>query len=544
MFGDSSAVSGGVLDLSTLDGSNGFVINGIDGSDSSGISVSGAGDINGDGFDDVIIGGSLADPNGNSLAGESYVVFGGSIAVSGGVLDLSTLDGSNGFVINGIDSGDSSGTSVSGAGDVNGDGVSDLIIGAPFADPNGDGSGESYVVFGSTGVGSTGTIELSELDGSDGFVINGVDANDYAGGAGGSGDINGDGFDDVIIGAYGADPNGNGFAGESYVVFGQGDGSDAFELDDSFAAATPIVEGVSQNGHSIHEGGADIDFATFNLTCEADVVIETSGVSGDTVLELFDSGMNSVTSNDDIDFVDGNLFSRITTALSPGQYFIRVNEFSENDEIPEYTLSYDRTCLGMVGVCNGLLVTVDLNLGETPGPGDDVILGTPGNDDIRGRGGNDTICGMGGDDFLHGNSGDDWIDGGDGVDNLRGGQGDDVINTGSGATVGTASIAFGGTGDDEINGGVDADDLRGGSGVDTINGNGGNDVITGNADGDVINGGNGDDELRGGQGDDTLNGESGDDFLSGGGGTLDVCDGGAGSGDTATVSCETVIDVP
>ena len=71
-------------------------------------------------------------------------------------------------------------------------------------------------------------------------------------------------------------------------------------------------------------------------------------------------------------------------------------------------------------LCNGLPVTVDLNLGQTPGPGDDVVMGTPGNDDIRGRGGNDTICGMGGDDFLHGNSGDDWIDGGDGVDDIRG----------------------------------------------------------------------------------------------------------------------------
>ena len=50
--------------------------------------------------------------------------------------------------------------------------------------------------------------------------------------------------------------------------------------------------------------------------------------------------------------------------------------------------------------------------------------------------------------------------------------------------------------------------------------------------------------MRGGQGDDTLNGESGDDFLSGGGGTLDVCDGGAGTGDLATASCETLSDVP
>ena len=64
------------------------------------------------------------------------------------VFELSSLDGSNGFVLNGIDGGDESGLSVSGAGDIDGDGVDDLIIGAKYADPNGGQSGESYVVFG------------------------------------------------------------------------------------------------------------------------------------------------------------------------------------------------------------------------------------------------------------------------------------------------------------------------------------------------------------------------------------------------------------
>ena len=68
-------------------------------------------------------------------------------------IDLSTLDGTNGFVINGIDSGDGSGRNVSGAGDVNGDGIDDLIIGAIYADPNGiSNAGESYVVFGRAAV--------------------------------------------------------------------------------------------------------------------------------------------------------------------------------------------------------------------------------------------------------------------------------------------------------------------------------------------------------------------------------------------------------
>ncbi|MBD2108181.1 integrin alpha [Nodosilinea sp. FACHB-13] len=80
------------------------------------------------------------------------------------MFDLSTLNGSNGFVINGIDAGDLSGFSVSNAGDINNDGVDDLIIGASGADPNGKSdAGKSYVVFGGAGVGSSGSFNLPDL---------------------------------------------------------------------------------------------------------------------------------------------------------------------------------------------------------------------------------------------------------------------------------------------------------------------------------------------------------------------------------------------
>ncbi|MGD1932687.1 MAG: cadherin domain-containing protein, partial [Leptolyngbyaceae cyanobacterium] len=209
------------LELSQLDGSNGFVINGIGRLDFSGFAVSSAGDINGDGLDDRIYGASFADANGNNSAGESYVVFGQAEGF-GATLELSALDGTNGFVINGIDEDDNSGFSVSSAGDINGDGLDDLIIGAYPADSNGNkGAGESYVVFGRA-EGFEAAFELSELDGTNGFVINGIDERDRSGrSVSGAGDVNGDGIDDLIIGAPSAGPNGNKDAGESYVVFGR-----------------------------------------------------------------------------------------------------------------------------------------------------------------------------------------------------------------------------------------------------------------------------------------------------------------------------------
>jgi hypothetical protein len=148
-----------VLPLASLfpagggDGSAGFVLTGVHSGDTCS-SVSGAGDVNGDGIDDLVIGAAQADPGGDAFAGESYVVFGSTQGFPA-VLPLASLlpagggDGSAGFVLIGIDSHDDSGRSVSAAGDVNGDGIDDLIIGADAAAPGGASeAGESYVVFG------------------------------------------------------------------------------------------------------------------------------------------------------------------------------------------------------------------------------------------------------------------------------------------------------------------------------------------------------------------------------------------------------------
>ncbi|WP_338441852.1 hypothetical protein VZG28_01300 [Synechococcus elongatus IITB4] len=208
-----------VLELLSLNGTNGFAINGSAASDYSGISVSSAGDLNGDGIDDLIIGANRADPNDIDRAGQSYVVF-GKVGATRADINLSTFAPSDGFRINGSKAGNYSGFSVSGAGDVNGDGIDDLIIGANRANPNGNYSGQSYVVFGKVGA-TRADINLSTLAPSDGFAINGIAAFDNSGrSVSGAGDVNGDGIDDLIIGAPYADPNGNSAAGQSYVVFG------------------------------------------------------------------------------------------------------------------------------------------------------------------------------------------------------------------------------------------------------------------------------------------------------------------------------------
>ncbi|MBD2518833.1 FG-GAP repeat protein [Nostoc sp. FACHB-973] len=257
VFGKSTGFSA-ALNLSTLNGSNGFKINGILAGDQLGVSVSSAGDVNGDGFDDLIIGASFADPNGLS-SGQSYLVFGKSTGFSQ-TLDLSTFNGSNGFKINGILAGDNSGNFVSSAGDVNGDGFDDLIIGARRADPNGSDSGQSYVVFGSSS-GFSATLNLSTLNGSNGFAINGIALGDYSGNSVSSaGDINGDGFDDLIIGASSADPNGF-QSGQSYVVFGKNTG---------FSATLNLSTLNGSNGFKIN-GIAAYDSSGISVSSAGDV---------------------------------------------------------------------------------------------------------------------------------------------------------------------------------------------------------------------------------------------------------------------------------
>lgn len=217
------------IDLAALNVTEGFKILGANSMDSNGNAVSGAGDFNGDGFDDIIVSSSNASPVNRAFAGIHYLIYGSRDSIVGSI-DLANFNINQGITILGAYQSSLSSSSVSKAGDFNRDGFDDIVIGASSASPlNRDMAGESYLIYGSKSY--QNNIDLLTLDASQGFKIYGpmgvisTDPNsmgDFSGwSVSGGSDINGDGAYDIVIGAYGASPLGRTNAGGSYVIYGQ-----------------------------------------------------------------------------------------------------------------------------------------------------------------------------------------------------------------------------------------------------------------------------------------------------------------------------------
>ena len=268
------------FDLNTLDGNNGFTIPDITGVHHVSSSFSHAGDLNGDGFDDLAIS-SLEDK-------KVYVIFGKENGFDAS-FDLTTLDGNNGFSIASIEPESRLGDSVSNAGDLNGDGLSDLIIGAPWSaatrrEYSGLGRGKAYVIFG-TEDNFDPEFDLTTLDGNNGFSVTGIDIDDNLGDAvSNGGDLNGDGFDDLVVSAPSAEESikfpdeyqdaGSEFdapkgyidrqiQGEVYVIFGSEKGFDGeLDLNSLDGENVLAIESIDEGSGGFESGfGETIDTA-------------------------------------------------------------------------------------------------------------------------------------------------------------------------------------------------------------------------------------------------------------------------------------------
>ena len=511
-FGQSGGWSP-LAQATSLTGANGFRIIGQAGDELGHIAA--AGDINGDGFDDILVTGDYSDANGAD-SGVAYLVFG---KASGWTASLSAgALGADGIVMTGLAAGHQLSGAV-GIGDINNDGTEDFAVSARAA--NGY-TGSAYIVFGRTGPWST--VDLASLDGVSGFTINGLAAlHELGAGLSGGGDINGDGIDDLIVGAPGV----NGYAGAegaTYVIYGRS----------SFSASFDVSTLNGSNGFKI----LGLPFLNGGLGA----VVASGDVNGDGLADILLTADNQ---------------SQVVVVFGRQSDLTRVGTTADE------TLngaSADDTLSGMVGrdILNGLAGNDILNggdNGDTLNGGDgadllngdaggDVLYGGLGADTLNGGAEGDKLYGEDGADVLNGGAGNDTLFGGAGIDSLSGGDGNDVLDGGGQADVlvggadndiyivsaaGATITELAGSGYDiirasisltlaaevealQLQGSADlngtgnalANNLQGNSGANTLSGGAGVDTINGNDGNDRVIGGEGNDLLRGGLGADVF----------------------------------------
>jgi len=452
VFGKNTAFTASIS-LSALDGTDGFRISGLAAGDQFGINAAGVGDVNGDGIDDVLVG-----ANGLTNNGGAFIIFGKDTAVDGDFasnLNVSALDGTNGYRMDGELAGDNLGIRVAGLGDVNGDGVNDFIIGATGKDDAGSNAGAAYVIFGGAGVGSTGSVSLAGLDGTNGFQINGEAIGDNLSRVTGWGDWNNDGTMDVLVSTSFNDAGGNN-SGAAWIIYGLPGGFAGTAGDDDLSGTA---------GNDTADGGTGKDILR--------------GLAGDDTLSGGDQN-DQLFGGDNNDILNGDAGGDIL---------------------------------------QGEAGTDTLNGGD----GNDKLFGGTGSDELNGGAGADRMLGEDDIDTLNGEGGNDYMDGGAGADILSGGTendvyivddasdqttelagaGYDIVRTALDGWVLSANIEgleLQGSADIDGSGNELANNIQGNSGANTLQGFAGVDNINGNDGDDVIIGGTGRDLLRGGGG--------------------------------------------
>ena len=283
------------VDLAALDGSNGFTITATDLNSSLGGSV-GSADVNGDGLSDVIIGASDIDINSLNDNGAVVVLY-GTNAGSHADVALESVPAGSGFIITGEDDNDRSAFSVRGAGDVNGDGVDDLMISTIHDDDGGLSAGAAWIIFGRTGT-NRADIDLLSLSAADGFKILGDAAGDEFGRSATAGDVNGDGYRDMIFSSVAGD-NAGSHAGEVNVIWGK----------DFWALVEPTLTGDSGLNNIVGSDGADVLVSNGGLD-------SLSGGAGNDTVQIIDTGFFNIDGGrglDTIQFASGTNTLDLTT---------------------------------------------------------------------------------------------------------------------------------------------------------------------------------------------------------------------------------------
>jgi hypothetical protein len=393
------------MTINDLTADKGFIIRGAAEFDNAGSSIASAGDVNGDGMTDLLIGAPNVNRDGFITAGAAYVIYGKKTPTGGTswsgltddptmagrkILDLATLKSSDGFIIQGESeagspprTGSALGNSVEGLGDINGDGYADIGIGASAASP--DNNGKAYVIFGSaSGQGAKDANDRQVLDvatmlPSQGFILQGS-AGWLGTSVGAAGDVNRDGLADFIVSAPYLTNAGRTSTGVSYVIYGKEKG----------VAFSNIVGTGAQSTQSI------LSLAT-NIFGPADGYSISGRSDGEQLGNP--NGDSSIIAPGDLN--------------NDGWDDLFINSFQGDSQA--------RTNNGQALFLYSNAINSAGGLGNYSSTSGQTINGSDGRDDLYGAGSGAVVRGFAGNDLIYLDPGLGFalLDGGTGIDTLR-----------------------------------------------------------------------------------------------------------------------------